>query len=76
MGKSGVISEIKKDKDAYKSAMNEKLAVTATGQASQSLSAQRGKRERRRMASHLIAHFVSPTLGCNAAVNGNVLPAK
>jgi Domain of unknown function (DUF4440) len=27
MGKSGLISEIKKDKDAYKSAVNEKLTV-------------------------------------------------
>jgi ketosteroid isomerase-like protein len=31
MGKSGVISEIKKDKDTYKSAVNEKLAVHSYG---------------------------------------------
>jgi hypothetical protein len=31
MGKSGVISEIKKDKDAYKSAVNERLAVRSYG---------------------------------------------
>ena len=31
MGKAGVISEIKKDKDAYKSAVNEKLAVHSYG---------------------------------------------
>jgi ketosteroid isomerase-like protein len=31
MGKSGVISQIKKDKDTYKSAKNEKLAVHAYG---------------------------------------------
>ena len=31
MGKSGVISEMKKDKDTYKSAVNEKLAVHSYG---------------------------------------------
>jgi len=31
MGKSGVISEIKKDKDTYKSAVNEKLTVHSYG---------------------------------------------
>ena len=31
MGKSGIISEIKKDKDTYKSAVNEKLAVHSYG---------------------------------------------
>jgi ketosteroid isomerase-like protein len=31
MGKSGVISEIKKDKDTYKSAVNEKLTVRSYG---------------------------------------------
>ena len=31
MGKAGVTSEIKKDKDAYKSAVNEKLAVHSYG---------------------------------------------
>jgi ketosteroid isomerase-like protein len=31
MGKSGVISEIKKDKDTYKSALNEKLTVRSYG---------------------------------------------
>jgi Predicted membrane protein len=31
MGKSGVLSEIKKDKDTYKSAVNEKLAVHSYG---------------------------------------------
>jgi len=31
MGKAGVISEIKKDKDTYKSAVNEKLAVHSYG---------------------------------------------
>jgi ketosteroid isomerase-like protein len=31
MGKSGVISEIKKDKDTYKSAVNERLAVHSYG---------------------------------------------
>jgi ketosteroid isomerase-like protein len=31
MGKSGVISEIKKDKDTYKSAVNERLAVRSYG---------------------------------------------
>jgi hypothetical protein len=31
MGKSGVISEIKKDKDTYKSAVNEKLTVRGYG---------------------------------------------
>jgi len=31
MGQSGVISEIKKDKDTYKSAVNEKLAVHSYG---------------------------------------------
>jgi ketosteroid isomerase-like protein len=31
MGKSGVISEIKKDKDTYKSAVNEKLKVRSYG---------------------------------------------
>jgi ketosteroid isomerase-like protein len=31
MGRSGVISEIKKDKDKYKSAMNEKLTVHSYG---------------------------------------------
>jgi ketosteroid isomerase-like protein len=31
MGKSGVISEIKKDKDTYKSAVNERLAVSSYG---------------------------------------------
>ena len=31
MGKAGVISEIKKDKDTYKSALNEKLAVHSYG---------------------------------------------
>ena len=31
MGKSGVISEMKKDKDTYKSAVNEKLTVHSYG---------------------------------------------